>query len=304
MLETTTKGFLFDIKHYAIHDGPGIRTTVFLKGCPARCLWCANPESQKFSCEIACLDSECVACGLCLEACPEKAISLLDGRRIFNRKACVACGKCVAACPEGALELMGREVTVGDLYREISPDRPFWERSGGGVTLSGGEPLAQASFAREFLQTCKEHYIHTALETCLYAPEEALRSMAPYVDYFMCDLKIMDHAKHTYYTEVSNEIIKKNLAFLLQDSFDVLVRMPLIPEVNDDRENLIRFADFLNANRPNAKVELLPYHKLGESKYPRLSRKYEMRNTLPPSEEAMAKTQDFLKNLGITIVTS
>lgn len=301
-MKEETKGLIFDIKRYAIHDGPGIRTTVFLKGCPARCLWCANPESQSFAPEVAFLESECIGCGRCLETCPNGAISMVEGHRFLDRASCTACGKCVEACPAEALELMGREVTAESLYEEISSDRPFWERSGGGLTLSGGEPLAQGGFALNFLKKCKEHHVHTAIETCLHAPKEVLESIAPYLDYVLCDMKVMDDEKHRRYTGVGNGLIKENLAFLLERPGDVLVRMPLIPGVNDDEENLTALAAFINGHRPGAKLELLAYHRLGEGKYARLGRDYEMPETIPPTKEEVEQAEEFLTRHGLEMV--
>lgn len=296
------KGLIFDIKRYAIHDGPGIRTTVFLKGCPARCLWCANPESQAFVPEVAFLKSECIGCGRCMEACPNGAVSMVEGHRFLDLSSCVSCGKCVEACPAGALELMGREVTIDGLYKEVSADRHFWERSDGGLTLSGGEPLAQGKFTLEFLRKCKGLHVNTAMETCLHAPHEVLGSIAPYVDTFICDMKVMDDEKHRHYTGVGNSLIKENLAWLLERPGEVLVRMPLIPGVNDDRKNLMEMAEFLSEHRLGAQLELLAYHRLGEGKYARLGRDCLMPEITPPANEKMGKARKFLRNCGLEIV--
>ncbi len=298
------RGIIFDIKRYAIHDGPGIRTTLFLKGCPARCLWCANPESQSFAPELIFRESECIDCGKCLSACPQGALSVVAGHRTIDRRACKNCGKCAAVCPAQALEMVGREVTAESLYEEIASDRIFWERSRGGITLSGGEPLAQANFARAFLEICKARHVHTALETCLYAPKEALESLVPFVDLFICDMKIMENEKHRQYTGVSNEVIKKNLEYLLASSREVLVRMPLIPGINDDEKNLTEMAHFLKSHGRETKIEILPYHSFGEPKYAQLGRQYEMSEISPPSKDALEEALRFLSAQGLEITKS
>ncbi len=303
-MKKETTGLVFDIKRYAIHDGPGIRTTVFLKGCPARCLWCANPESQSFVPELIFQESECIDCGKCIQICPHGALSVLGGHRTIQRNACDGCEKCTAVCPSEALKMIGRKVTVESLYAEIASDRVFWERSRGGVTLSGGEPLAQAYFTRDFLEKCKAHHMHTAIETCLYAPREVLQSTMPFADLFICDMKIMEKEKHEYYTGVSSELIKINLQYLLESSRDVLVRMPFIPDINDDEKNLMELARFLNRYRPGTRLELLPYHSFGENKYAQLGRTSAMSEISPPTKEALEKAVRLLSNLGLEMTES
>jgi len=301
-MEPDPQGIIFDIKRYTIHDGPGIRTTVFFKGCSLRCRWCANPESQKTSLEIAYLKNECIQCGRCADVCPLDAVHLSDNGHTLNRASCNICGKCVEVCPGEAIQIIGRRVSVKDLYTEVATDRPFWERSGGGVTLSGGEPLVQHCFAKDFLKKCRESYIHTAIESCLHVAPETLEDILPFVNTFICDMKIMDDDKHKHYTGVSNELIRENMANLLRTDQDMLARMPLIPGVNDDVTNLKALGKFLQSHREGARLELLPHHRLGESKYERLGRSYGMVNIQLPSRTQMEKAADVLSNFKINLV--
>ncbi|MEW5722480.1 MAG: glycyl-radical enzyme activating protein [Thermodesulfobacteriota bacterium] len=289
-------GIIFDVLRYAIHDGPGIRTTVFFKGCPIRCLWCANPESQDPGLEISYLADRCVLCGRCVEACPNQAVAILEGVRVLNRKSCRACGRCAETCPTGAVRLVGRTATVGELFEEIVRDRIFWERSGGGVTLSGGEPLSQPAPALDLLKICREHHVSTAVESCLHVPTRSLEEVLPQVNHFICDLKTVDEAKHVRLTGVSNALIKKNLAFLLQAGQEVLVRMPLIPGLNDAPADLEALGRFLQSLGGRLHFEILPYHRLGEPKYERLGRAYALKDLAPPTAEQVAAARGLLES--------
>ena len=295
-------GIIFDIKRYAIHDGPGIRTTVFLKGCPLRCQWCANPESQQTSPEIAFMSSECIGCGGCAEGCPEKAITMEKGRPLRDSAKCVSCGSCADQCPSEALQLMGRSATVDAVFEDISADQPFWERSGGGVTLSGGEPLMQPGFAAALLRRCHENYLHTVLDSCLQVPTKSLEAVTADVDLFLCDLKLMSASRHREATGFTNELILQNLALLLESDKNILVRRPLIPGLNDDTDELNAFGDFLGSLRPGVQVELLPYHRLGESKFERLGRKYLLSEIEPPTQKDLAAAKQILEKYDIELV--
>jgi len=275
------EGLVFNVMRFSVHDGPGIRTTVFLKGCPLRCPWCHNPESQSAKLEVIYFPERCARCGDCVEACPNHALSL-DGEVRIDEKLCRRCAICVEACLARARELAGEWVSVGTLLSHVERDRVFYEESGGGVTLSGGEPLQQPRFAERFLRACRDRGIHTALDTCGYAPAESFRRVAEYVDLFLFDLKVIDRDRHRESTGVPNDLILANLRWLAEQKRPVIVRVPVIPGHTDGEENLAaisKLAQSLGLSR----VDLLPYHKIAADKYRRLHLDYRMggAETLP-----------------------
>jgi len=298
----TAEGIIFDVMRYAIHDGPGIRTTIFLKGCPLRCAWCANPESQESLPEISHLFDRCLLCGRCEDACPNQAITVARNIHQINRTLCRACGQCAEQCPTGALKLLGRKVTAEALFEEIVVDRIFWERSGGGVTLSGGEPLMQPEFCEELLKFCRTNYISTAVETCLHVPRENLDTVLPYADVLICDFKINDDAKHQRLIGADNRRIKENLKYLVQDKhIDCLVRVPLIPGLNTANHEVRGIAGFLTSLGNNIHLEIMPYHRLGEPKYKRLGRRYPL-TCKTPMERDLEWVKHIFEAEGITLV--
>jgi pyruvate formate lyase activating enzyme len=279
----TTTGRIFNVQRYSIHDGAGIRTLVFLKGCPLRCLWCANPESQKGTPELGYIAARChdpSSCGApCVTACPLGAITLgADGKAVVDRMVCDACGKCASVCAEEAFKLVGREWTVDEVLREIEKDRPFYRRSGGGVTIGGGEPLAQPRFTAELLEAAQEEYLHTALETSGYASWPQFERVVRHVDLVQIDLKHMDPERHRALTGHSNQPVLENLKELrrIKSPEAVVVRIPVIPGANDSIENISASASFL-ARLGFTQVELIPYHGFGISKYDQYGMLYALR---------------------------
>ena len=278
-------GTVFDVQRYSIHDGPGIRTVVFLKGCPLRCWWCSNPEGMTRRPQALFLEASCQRCGKCLTVCPEEAVNPDLGPGApwrIDRGRCTDCGLCVEACPHGGLRLAGREVTAEEVIREVERDRPFYRRSGGGVTLSGGEPLAQPAFAASLLAACHARNIHTTLETCGYAPWEDLERVLPYADLVLLDLKHLDDSVHRRVTGSSNALILKNARAMAQKGTPLILRLPLIPGMNADMGHVDavgRFAVEIGA----AELHLMPFHQLGRDKYRRLDLPYCF-GDIPPLE--------------------
>lgn len=277
-------GTIFDLKRYAINDGPGIRTAVFMKGCPLDCWWCHNPEGRSSHPQLMVRTNRCRLCGDCVTSCPQSAISLGD-QVVTDMARCQDCGICAQVCVHGARELVGRVVTVEELLREIERDVVFFDQSGGGVTLTGGEPLMQPRFVIELLRACKEHGIHTVLDTSGYASWPVMAEVAGQTDLFLYDLKLMDDARHRKYTGVSNRLIISNLKRLSAAGENIIVRIPLIPGVNDDEQNLKLTHRFL-VNLPNlAGVEVLPYHDIAQAKYAALDLAYRLPELISPSAE-------------------
>ena len=281
-------GTVLDIKRYAIHDGPGIRTTVFLKGCPLSCEWCHNPESQRERPEILYYEERCTLCGACVSSCTQGAIRIADDRLTLDQSLCIGCGDCVAACPNGARELAGRRMSVGQVIAEVDKDTLFYEESGGGVTFSGGEPLMQADFVRAVALRCAELEIHTALDTSGYASKEELMKVANVIDLFLYDVKTMDNAAHIAYTGVPNRTIIENLRTLDELGKRIWIRYPLVPGVNDDERSLLDLIDLITSMKSVERVNVLPYHRAGAGKYTRLGREYLFSGTEEPSAEDAA----------------
>jgi pyruvate formate lyase activating enzyme len=297
-----TKGVIFNIQHYSIHDGPGIRTTVFLKGCPLRCLWCQNPESQASRPEIFFDSERCQGCGICVQACPEGAIELYGGRSRTNRDLCRGTGKCAEVCPNEARNLMGRYVTAGEVFERVAADEVFYQRSGGGVTLSGGEPLAQPQFAISLLKLCKDAAIHTTLDTCGYASWATAKRVLEYVDLVLYDLKHMDPVEHEKHTGVSNDLILDNAKRIHHElSIPMLARIPLIPGYNDTAENIAATAQFIATELDSIDVHLLPYHRMGETKYERMEKPKKSISVQPPSDERMEEMKQVFESFGLTV---
>jgi pyruvate formate lyase activating enzyme len=298
-----TPGVIFNIQRYSIHDGPGIRTTVFLKGCPLRCLWCQNPESQIARPEVFFVRENCTGCGACVRACPEGAIELVGDRSRTNRDVCTGAGKCAEVCPNEARNLMGRHVTAGEVLDEVAADDIFYQRSGGGATLSGGEPLAQPEFASAVFRLCRDASIHTTLDTCGYAPWETMRRVLEHVDLVLYDFKHMDPEQHQGYTGVSNELILENAKRIHHElGIPMLARVPVIPGYNDTAANVDATARFVASELGNPiMVHLLPYHRLGEAKHERMEQPGRSIAAQPPSDEDMEGIREVFESFGLTV---
>ena len=264
-------GFIFDIQRFSVHDGPGIRTLVFFKGCPLACLWCSNPESQRFAPDLLFDASKCVACGGCVEACPHAAVRKTGDAADYDRNRCVACGTCAEACPAEARTVAGRRAAAEEVVAEILRDAPFFANSGGGVTLGGGEPLAQAEFARAILRRCRLRGIHTAIETCGHVPWPVFEAILPLIDLFLYDLKHLDAGAHRAQTAGDVALILSNLERLVRSGGTVTARVPVVPGFNDTPEDIRAIAKHVE-KLGIRELHLLPYHRLGENKYRLLGR--------------------------------
>jgi len=294
-------GIIFDIEKFSIHDGPGIRTTVFLKGCPLSCWWCHNPESQALDREMWFWERRCIRCGACLEACTQGAILLSGDSVITDGTVCDVCGNCAQVCQAEAREIVGRRVTVAEVMAEIEKDIVFYDESGGGVTFSGGEPLMQPDFLQALLQACKETEIHTAVDTSGFVAWKTLQRISGNVNLFLYDLKLMDDERHRQSTGVSNELVLSNLKALSSQGSQIAVRVPIIPGVNDDSENISKIGAFVASLAHVPSISILPYHKAGADKYARLKKTYALPETQPPSEASMAEIAAALQGFGLQV---
>lgn len=293
------KGIVTNIQRFSIHDGPGIRTTVFLKGCNLRCFWCHNPETLSPKAELQLFLNRCIGCGACFERCPNHAHVLIDGQRIFHRELCVGCGACAETCYAEALVLVGEEKTVEEVVEEVLRDKPFYETSNGGVTLSGGEPLLQIEFSYAILEQCRQQGVHTAIETAANFPWERIASLLPVVDLVMMDIKLMDSARHRECTGAPNERILENAVRLGQQPQPLIVRTPVIPGVNDNAEDIRAIAEFASRLPNLLYYELLPFHPMATSKYDSLDLDYRARDLKRPAKEVMEELTQVAQSVGI-----
>ena len=268
------KGYIFGIKRFAIHDGPGIRTTVFFKGCPLRCVWCHNPEGLEKGKDIWVKDERCIGCGSCADVCPRSALCLSGSVMSIQKDLCDFCDKCLSVCPPLAIQRIDRAVSADSLVEELLRDKLFADVSQGGVTLSGGEPLAQPDFALELLSRLKEQGVHTCIETCLAAPLDIVMSVASRVDLMLVDLKLIDNNEHKRYTGIPNTGILDNFRAVSKDFLNIVVRIPLVPGITATKNNLAGIRDFVETCAPGIPIELLNYNPLAPNKYRLLGQEY------------------------------
>lgn len=294
-----SKGLIFDIQRYSIHDGPGIRTLVFMKGCPLSCIWCCNPESQSPSQEIMVTPNKCIGCKRCIEVCPTGAAEKKDP--LEARELCIVCGSCVKACPSTARQLVGRYMSLEEVMKEVEKDFPFYQRSGGGMTVTGGEPLMQADFVRMLLKSCQEKGIHTAIETCGYAEWKDFKNVLEYVDLTLYDIKYMNSEKHRELMGVGNELILQNAKKVAKLGKDMVIRVPVIPDCNDSLENMEAIAEFARTLEGVEEIHLLPYHRLGESKYDRLGKSYKLKGVKPLDKESLSKQKKVIESYQLKV---
>lgn len=300
----STRGVIFNVQHYSIHDGPGIRTTVFFKGCPLRCLWCQNPESQVVQPELFFNAERCQGCAKCVEVCPQQAISIVNGKSRTDRNLCKTSGECVQVCPNDARNIMGKYVTAGEVFKQVAADAIFYQRSGGGMTISGGEPLTQPQFAISLLNLAHDAAIHTTLDTTGYASWESARRVFEHVDLVLYDFKHMDPIAHKKLTGVTNELILDNAIKIRQElGVAMLARVPIAPGFNDSIENITATAKFIATELDDSvKVHLLPYHRLGEAKYERLEKPSQATSFQVPTDEHVLELKSIVESFGLDVV--
>ncbi len=295
----TAKRFVLNIHRMTIHNGPGIRTLILFKGCPLRCLWCSTPESQREQPEIAVFPDKCIQCGKCVSACSLNAIQITPESIKINRLLCNNCGECARACYAGAVKLLGQAMTVEELVDEAKRDMVFYKHSGGGVTLSGGEPLLNHCFTGKLLHALRDEGISIGVDTCGYVPWETLEPMLPFIDFFLWDIKHMDAEKHKRLTGVSNELILSNARFVAARNIPIYIRIPLIPGFNDSAENIRAACRFAQTISSLVAIDIMPLHHLGKARYKSLDRDYPLPDSLTVPDGTLQQLQQLIQSYGI-----
>lgn len=294
------KAMIFNIQKFSIHDGPGIRTTVFFKGCPLNCTWCHNPESQSFTKELMVSNDKCTNCGKCINHCSVGAIRIENGMVFTDFQKCIHCGKCTDYCISNAREIVGEELNLSEILKEIDKDRVFYDQSKGGVTFSGGEVMCQADAVAFLAKRCKEKGISVAVDTCGHVPFGNFEKVLDFVDVFLYDIKLMNNDIHEKYMGAGNQLIMENLIKLSERGANINLRIPIIGGVNDDIKSMEEILEFIKDTNIN-KVNLLPYHDIAKNKYERLGKIYEGTFLTKPSEEKMEELKKVFERRGYNI---
>jgi pyruvate formate lyase activating enzyme len=296
------KGRVFDVQRFSVHDGPGIRTTIFFKGCQLRCAWCCNPESFSKNLQLGYFIDKCIGCGKCIAICPNDSIKIQNGVKTFKKEACERCKNkpCVLECNANALRIFGWDVSVDELMPIIAKDEKFYANSGGGVTVSGGEPLMQSEFIRDLFMECKMQGYHTAIETNCSCNWEDFERVKDYTDLFLCDIKHLDNEKLRKYTGGNAFKVMDNIKSLCKATNDIIIRVPVIPDFNDDIKTIASICEILHRLGISI-IHLLPYHALGRNKYEKLFLKYTLMGMQPPCAEKMDELKNICSKFGLKV---